>query len=358
MPGRTAEATPPAPNPVAAAILAARSGREGDAAAMLAKLIKEERRDDKPIGFIVTALRQGGSPALADWLLDTALAHGHDVTALQPGLDDVLARTDPATARVFCRRYEHAFAAGKANALMVGRYAVALSRAGEWETLARLYPAGRTIRQVQLDTLDGFESLSAFNDTIIADIREGAPEELLDGRNYMHATKRYHRVHKVERPAIARLMDVAGRAFDDYVATFAPEADHPLAVMRPPVRRIVAWANIYDAGSFVLPHLHHHGWLVAVYYPRVPAVTAGPAEAGALKVARPDHLGGLAPPAGVTAWPEATISPQPGMLVIMPSYCFHFSVPFQGEGERVAVTIDQNIDQQAGKTPFVPPSGA
>ena len=332
---------------LAAAIASARDGRTDQARALLTASMKAVDRYSLPMGFVVKALRQIGSTELADWVFDQAVSRGLDVTAMTPRFETALSGADPAAARALCRAYEAVFAQGTVNAGMLGRYSVALSRAGEWERMAQLFPPGLTIQETLLSQVPGFASLQDFNDALILEISEGAPRQRLVGRNHMQDAIRYRDVQKLVGPSVAALIQEVGRAFDTFAERFPVASSSPWARMRPTAPNLFAWANFYEAGGFVQPHLHQEGWLVAVYYPRVPDVIDGPNDAGALRVERPQHLGALADPNGGPGWPEKTIVTKAGLLVVMPAYCYHRSIPFSGVGQRVAVTIDRNIDRLA-----------
>ncbi len=84
-----------------------------------------------------------------------------------------------------------------------------------------------------------------------------------------------------------------------------------------------------------VPHFHSHGWMSSAYYARLPK----PGDA-----ARAAHEGWIhfgVPPAmfGLDLPPRRIVEPQPGRLVLFPSYLWHGTIPF-GSGDRLTAAFD------------------
>lgn len=101
-----------------------------------------------------------------------------------------------------------------------------------------------------------------------------------------------------------------------------------------------SWSiKVREEGRHV-PHVHSKGWLSCVYYVAVPTTIAERkssdhnAHAGWLGLGRPGVYTGL------DHQPLAFVKPQAGRLVVFPSYVWHETLPFQGEGERVVIAFD------------------
>ena len=127
------------------------------------------------------------------------------------------------------------------------------------------------------------------------------------------------------------------RAIERYVAALPPPDDHPF-LDRPEAFRIEAWAVVLGPGGYHEAHIHRGGWVSGVYYVSVPDVVRdddsdwegwlelgqGPAELHAL---------------GRPPWTER-VCPRAGGFVFFPAYCWHRTLPFSTEGERLAVAFD------------------
>jgi putative 2-oxoglutarate-Fe(II)-dependent oxygenase superfamily protein len=100
----------------------------------------------------------------------------------------------------------------------------------------------------------------------------------------------------------------------------------------PRTARISAWGLISRGEGFNAPHIHHKGWATGVYYPAAPE---GGGPGGALRIGPPPALGARAP-----GWPDATIRPEPGLLVLIPSFYTHWTVPLGRPGLRTSIAFD------------------
>ena len=82
------------------------------------------------------------------------------------------------------------------------------------------------------------------------------------------------------------------------------------------------------------PHVHPEGWLSSACYIDLPAVV----DAGG----REGWIGFGAPPfaCAVPTPPEYFEKPEPGKLVLFPSYMWHGTVPFTGDETRLTIAFD------------------
>jgi uncharacterized protein (TIGR02466 family) len=134
-------------------------------------------------------------------------------------------------------------------------------------------------------------------------------------------------------PHIRALRGALQQAVDQYRRQLpAYDAAHPL--LRHRNRDLViegSWSVRLSQG-FHVPHLHPRGVLSSAFYVRVPPLDEATGE-GSLELGRP--------PADLRSdlEPLVTIRPEPGTLVLFPSYLYHGTRPFAG-GERLSVAFD------------------
>lgn len=191
----------------------------------------------------------------------------------------------------------------------------ALAQAQQIET-----PAGWPSQKVFLDELAiALKRLHGFQAEPFGQSIRGGAQAAVDPR---HAGD----------PAI----DAAFRAFepliDAYVAGLRP--DEPTGARRTGGWRIIgAWSVLLSAGGRHIDHVHSQGWVSSAFYVETPKPEDEP-RAGWLRLGRPGVP--TRPAMGPSAW----IEPKPGRLALFPSYLWHGTEPFAGEGRRLSIAFD------------------
>jgi predicted Zn-dependent protease len=140
-----------------------------------------------------------------------------------------------------------------------------------------------------------------------------------------------------DNPVFAEFFTMLREPIRDYIARLAElDPAHPTA------RRARAdggfrvsgsWSVQLQPGGFHVNHVHPAGWLSSAYYIELPEVANECARAGWLAFGEP----GMAL-AGMGA--DHFVRPEPGMLVLFPSYLWHGTVPFTEGGRRLTAAFD------------------
>jgi uncharacterized protein (TIGR02466 family) len=96
-----------------------------------------------------------------------------------------------------------------------------------------------------------------------------------------------------------------------------------------------AWSVSLKPGGFHKDHFHPQGWLSSAFYVQTPAqaVDAGDRQ-GWIRFGRPPIK--LDPPLEA----EHHVRPQPGRLVLFPSYMWHGTEPFTTDEKRLTLAFD------------------
>ena len=138
-------------------------------------------------------------------------------------------------------------------------------------------------------------------------------------------------------PLIRTLRSAIVDAVEQYVAQLPPpDPAHPL-LRHPRDRRVRfsgSWSVRLRSGGRHSNHVHPQGWISSALYVALPERTDGERDdAGWLTLGQPDDK------LGIDLDPWKTIKPEPGRLVLFPSWMWHGTVPFS-YGERLTVAFD------------------
>jgi uncharacterized protein (TIGR02466 family) len=170
----------------------------------------------------------------------------------------------------------------------------------------------------------------------LADALRAVPSRIASpsGQSIRGGTQTQNELLNEPAPAIQALRAALGGAVGAYLAARPRDNRHPFLAAVPAQMRFHSWSVVLTSGGHHVPHIHPAGCISGVLYVAVPPLDSDPA-AGCLELGRPGIEVKLdAPP------PLRLIRPQPGMLVLFPSYVWHGTRPFAGAGERITVAFD------------------
>jgi tetratricopeptide (TPR) repeat protein len=138
-----------------------------------------------------------------------------------------------------------------------------------------------------------------------------------------------------DNPVIAALFAILDAPIRDYIARLDHSRDHPTdRRKRSSYRFSGSWSVRLRPGGFHLNHVHPMGWISSAYYVDVPREPDhSQPNAGWLKFGEPDMV-----MPGCT--PDHFVAPEPGMLVLFPSYLWHGTVPFERGEQRLTAAFD------------------
>ncbi len=122
-----------------------------------------------------------------------------------------------------------------------------------------------------------------------------------------------------------------------YLTSLPTDNSHPLLRRNQQQFSIVgSWSVRLQQAGFHTNHVHPLGWLSACTYLDIPAAIqpSDPDKAGWLK------LGETSLDLGAREQVAKAICPTPGLLVLFPSYIWHGTYPFSGEGHRLTAPCD------------------
>lgn len=133
-------------------------------------------------------------------------------------------------------------------------------------------------------------------------------------------------------PDIDRLFEALRAPIEAYIAEVRP--DRPAERAGGGWAMSGAWSVKLTAGGRHTDHVHPRAWVSSAVYIETPPETDAGGHAGWLRFGAARIGAAFALPA------EHWVRPEPGTLVLFPSYLWHGTEPFDGPGERLTVAFD------------------
>lgn len=100
-----------------------------------------------------------------------------------------------------------------------------------------------------------------------------------------------------------------------------------------------AWSVRLRGGGFHVNHVHPKGWISSAFYVDVPdIVNTDPNRSGWINFGEPPLF--VPDKNAKLLGPEKWVKPEPGKLVLFPSYMWHGTVPLKGNFDRMTLPID------------------
>jgi uncharacterized protein (TIGR02466 family) len=342
----------------------------GDLAAALAPLDRAFHAGAPPAPLLLAKAKlfaSAGDPEQAAALLDRAAGHLPDerqlilaaaLAALEAGrLSDAerhvrraqfLAPADPA---VLVQSTIISLALGRAgSALLSARKALA-SAPLDQSVLAWAATAARAAGDPLYRELCDYESMVGVYDLepppgwatgpdFLRDLtaaldRHHVMAEHPSAQSLRHGTQTTYRLSGSGDRAIQAFFKALERPLREHLAKLG-RGDDPLRRRNSGGYRIVgAWSVRLRSGGFHLDHMHNQGWISSAFYVETPdGALDREGREGWLRLGQPPFPTVPEQPA------ERFVRPEPGRLVLFPSYMWHGTVPFHTEERRTTIAFD------------------
>lgn len=292
-------------------------------------------------------LKQRGDIAGAVELMQELLRETPDAPMINTLLAGYLLEAgDVEAALGHCRR---AFELNPRDLLAMSFQSIALLRAGDREGARRLVDLDRLVAVRAIEAPPGYGGLDGFNAALE---RQVLAHPTLEYERRQNATRNGRHTDNLLRERgdgpvqdLRAVLDTAVRAYLDGLPR---DGSHPYLAFRPRDWRLQAWAVVMDSGGHQLAHTHPDGWVSGVYYVRVPSAVSedDPSRAGWIEFGRP------LPALLAGAEPDLRLlRPEPGTLVLFPSFFYHRTVPFQSGQHRISIAFDAQPTVGEGHVP-------
>lgn len=198
---------------------------------------------------------------------------------------------------------------------------------------------GSLTRPMMLPVPEGYETIDAFNADFAAAIRAhpNRRDDYDPAKRAIRGGSLVTDLLQHDHPAIRGFHTALDEAVAAYGEALPTLPGHPHIDGRPGGYALDVWGNILRAQGHQDGHIHNLGWLSGVYYVEMPEVLSEE-DAGHQGWIEFNHPGYGIPDRGTAT--THRVCPRPGMIVLFPSYVWHRTVPFDGEGERISVAFD------------------
>ena len=136
-------------------------------------------------------------------------------------------------------------------------------------------------------------------------------------------------------PVIAALFEALDAPIRNYMSGLGPGDDPHRARVTGDYRIQGAWSVRLKPGGFHTDHFHPQGWISSAFYVETPEQALDrETREGWIRFGRPPIP--TSPPLDA----EHHVRPEPGRLVLFPSYMWHGTVPFSTDESRMTVAFD------------------
>ena len=218
---------------------------------------------------------------------------------------------------------------------LIAYRATALRLRGDDE-YRRLHDYRRLVRIYQPPPPPGFADIAAFNSALayeLGQLHRSAQRPLTQS---LRGGSQTDGNLPADNSLVAGFFAMIDAPIRDYIARLGDsDPGHPTVRRRSAGYRIAgSWSVQLQPGGFHINHVHPQGWLSSAYYVELPSgFEAGSERAGWLKFGEPGVPLASCPP-------DHFVKPEPGMLVLFPSYMWHGTVPFTSGGRRLPAAFD------------------
>ena len=213
---------------------------------------------------------------------------------------------------------------------------IALGDLGESTRSRELIDFDRFVRPVRITPPEEYGGLEAFNAALCEHVLD---HPTLTFAPQSHATRDgKHSGELLTEPKgpVAGLEAEILKAAEAYRDALEDD-DHPFVSNRPSDWTLSVWGVVMQAAGHQIPHIHPAAWLSGVYYPKLPDIvdSGEGGKDGWIAFGRPPaHFHNAVDPE------TFFVQPEPGMMVLFPSYFYHHTVPFEAEGTRISIAFD------------------
>jgi len=309
------------------------SGDLAGAARLLAMGVERMPREVPVLLAAAQAAVEIGAIGDADRFAAQALRLGPDrPEALNQATIVELAAGRPDQALAIARR---GLAVDPGNPSLWGWAATAARAVGD-PLYAELYDYDAMVGVYEIETPPGWASLEAYMADLAKVLRAMHPyDQHPFHQSLRHGSQTMQPLTGTADPALEAFFQAIDKPMHEHMARLGQGQD-PLR-RRNTGKYLIdgAWSVSLKPGGFHKDHFHPQGWLSSAFYVETPdqALDVGDRQ-GWIRFGQPPIK--MDPPLP----PERYVRPQPGRLVLFPSYMWHGTEPFTTDEKRLTIAFD------------------
>jgi len=310
-----------------------RSGDLNSAESVLRDLLERKGPAGAAAAMLASVLQEAGRLKEAETLaLDAAAAAPKDAVILESLVSIMLSRGNADEALPFIRTHRARMPDSQA---WIAYEATAARLLGH-ELYPQWYDYDRLIHVFDLEAPRGWSSMRELNAALIDALAQSHAfrNHPLD-QSLRHGTQTSRSLLNDPNPAVKAILQAFEAPIEEYRRRVGHDPSHPLSGRNQGVSRFTgAWSVRLRRRGHHVNHFHPDGWISSAYYVEVPPEATDPeARSGWIKFGEPRYE-----VPGAT--PERFIQPQPGRLVLFPSYMWHGTNAIHGDAPRMSIAFD------------------
>jgi len=197
-----------------------------------------------------------------------------------------------------------------------------------------LHDYGQLVRAYKLATPSGWESLDSYLADLGAALRSRHPFKTHPFSNSEEHGSKIADLLEMDDAAIKAIPEALQAPVDEHLEHLGRGSD-PVRSRNTGRWKIDGiWSVWLKPDGFHHDHVHPMAWLSSACYIELPSQVEAGGNEGWIKFGEP---GPVTSPK--LSW-EHAVKPEPGMLVLFPSYMWHGTVPFGGDEPRLTIALD------------------
>jgi hypothetical protein len=217
--------------------------------------------------------------------------------------------------------------------LALGLLAVACRLVGD-SRYTELYDYAQLVRAYRLTAPEGWESLDAYLADLGGALRSRHPFKTHPFSNSEEHGSKIADLLEMDDPAIRAIPEALASAVKAHLEHLGT-GDDPVRSRNTGRWKIDGiWSVWLKPNGFHHDHVHPTAWLSSACYIELPHQVDAGGQEGWIKFGQPGPVTSPKLPY------EHAVKPEPGMLVLFPSYMWHGTIPFSGDEPRLTIALD------------------